>query len=53
MIKKTKKAVKKVSEMCEARECPKMDSLKIDLGRDDLNSMRDKLNEIIEKLNGN
>jgi len=40
-----------VSGTDEVKVCKQIDKIEIDLGRGDLNLMRDKINELIEKLN--
>ena len=49
------KIKEEIKEKCEegSKNCPKIDSLSLDLGRGDLNLMMDKINEIVNKLNGN
>lgn len=48
-----KKIIEVESEVTSSEEVLKIGLLGEDFGRGDLNLMRDKLNEVINKLNGN
>lgn len=51
MIKKaSKKKIKEVKEMVAEVVTPKITPLEVDFGREDLNKLRDKVNEIINEL---
>lgn len=53
MTKKVKKVEVPKPEPVVPVEVKVIGKLELDLGRGDLNSLRDKLNEVIDKLNGN
>lgn len=41
-----------LSSTLDVKVCKKVEKLELDLGRGDLNILRDKINEVIDKQNG-